>query len=114
MPKIDCPYNPGVNCPESGRHCAQCGWSPEVAQLRRPPRPKQAEQGPVDPPRRKWPRCRIVAKVNEAGRVLEVYPSIIRAAEVNFMVPTVVKNHLGGKLKNPFKCTGGYTFRYAD
>ena len=30
------------------------------------------------------------------------------------MSAQAVKNYLREKVKHPFKCTGGYTFRYAD
>ncbi len=55
-----------------------------------------------------------MAKITPEGTVIETYPSIVAAAEANHMTPTSVKNHLRGSLKDPFKCTGGYTFRYAD
>ena len=114
MPKIDCPYNPGVNCPESGRHCAQCGWSPEVARRRRASKSVVASPTEIPPSRHKGGRPRQVAKINEAGDVLELYSSLTAAADANNMTPTSVKYHCQGKLKHPFKCTGGYSFLYAD
>lgn len=105
MAKNECPHNSGIICPESGRHCLTCGWSAEGAKRRREHAPDKLVVAADPPAPRGNPHCRIVAKVNESGHVLEVYPSIIQAAEANYMAPAVVKNHLKGKLKNPFKCT---------
>ena len=66
------------------------------------------------PSRHKGGKPRQVAKINEAGDVLELYSSLTIAADANNMTPTSVKYHCQGKLKHPLKCTGGYTFRYAD
>lgn len=115
MAKNDCPYTPGINCPEKDRRCPMCGWSPEGAKRRRDLAQLKATVVPTAPSApRKPPRGRIVAKVNESGRVLEVYPSIVEAAQANNMSSQTVKNYLREKVKHPFKCTGGYTFCYAD
>ena len=115
MSKNECPHNSGITCPENGRKCSTCGWSPEGANRRRVPKTVVAPSEEVQiPPRHKGGRPRQVAKINEAGDVLELYSSLTTAADANNMTPTSVKYHCQGKLKHPFKCTGGYTFRYAD
>lgn len=66
------------------------------------------------PHRHKGGKSRQVAKINEAGDVLELYPSLVMAAAVNCMNPSSIKYYCQGTLKHPFKCTGGHSFRYAD
>lgn len=114
MAKNDCPHNPGIICTERGRRCQTCGWSPEVAARRKKSQAGEKAETPTTQDNHRAPNCRAVAKVNEAGAVLEVYPSIVDAAKANYMTEVGVKTHLRGKVKKPFKCTGGYTFRYAD
>ena len=114
MAKNDCPHNSGVTCPESGRHCTTCGWSPEGARRRQGFRPAKSPPPDVQPTKHKGGKARQVAKINEAGDVLEIYPSLVMAAAVNCMNPSSIKYHCQGTLKHPFRCTGGYTFHYAD
>lgn len=114
MAKNDCPHNSGVICPERGRQCQTCGWSPEVDARRRNPNPNPVEQPSQQAPKHIGGRPRQVVKVDESGTILGFYPSLVAAAEANHMSPVTLKTHCQGKLKNPFKCTGGYTFRYAD
>lgn len=114
MAKNICPHNDGVRCPEAGRRCQVCGWSSEGNKRRRNPSKRTLTEGQSERIQHRTPHCRIVAKVNAAGRVLEVYPSIVQAAQANNMSAQSVKNYLRSKVKNPFKCTGGYTFQYAD
>lgn len=114
MAQNDCPHNSGVTCAEWERHCPTCGWSPEGEARRRGSKPKIPMPSPDQPARRNGGHPRRVDKVNEEGAVLETYPTLVAAAVANNMDRTVVKNHCQGKLKHPFKCTGGYTFRYAD
>lgn len=114
MAKNDCPYNSGVTCPESGRHCQTCGWSPEGARRHRMPKTVVTPLAETPPHRHKGGKSRQVAKINEAGDVLELYPSLVMAAAVNCMNPSSIKYYCQGTLKHPFKCTGGHSFRYAD
>lgn len=113
MAKNECPHNSGVTCPEGGRRCQTCGWSPEGAKRRQRSMTKQAMLPTERVPSRPT-HTRSVAKVSADGRVLEMYPSIVQAAQANNMSSQTVKNYLREKVKHPFKCTGGYTFRYAD
>lgn len=110
----DCPHNSGVVCPTSCRHCQTCGWSPGVAARRRNPKLNTVEQPSQQAIKHAGGRPRQVVKVDESGAVLDIYPSLLAAAEANHISSVAVKNHCKGKLKHPFRCTGGYTFHYAD
>ena len=114
MAKNDCPHNSGVSCPEGDRCCSWCGWSPEGAEWRRTHRTVADPSAEDQVLRHKGGSPRQVAKINETGEVLELYPSLVMAAEANGTNPTSIKYHCQGKLRHPFKCTGGYSFRYAD
>ena len=114
MAKNICPHNDGVRCPEDGRHCRTCGWFPDVDKRRRVQRTKRGCPPTQQPPERKRGRSRQVAKIDEAGNVLECYPSLVMAAAVNGLNPSSIKYHCQGTLRHPFKCTGGFSFRYAD
>lgn len=114
MARNDCPHNSGVVCPESGRHCQTCGWSPKGARRRQKSAPVRPAAVSEQTAPHRGGRYRSVAKITPEGTVIETYPSIVAAAAANHMTATGVKGHLRGSLKNPFKCTGGYTFRYAD
>ena len=114
MAKNDCPHNSGITCPEGGRNCPICGWSPQGAKRRRMQKTAAIPSAEAQLPRNKGGKPRQVAKINEAGEVLELYSSLVIAADANNTNPTSIKYHCQGKLKHPFKCTGGYSFRYAD
>lgn len=52
-----------------------------------------------------------VAKVNEAGEVVAVYPSARKAAKANHMSHQTVIDRCHGRIKKPF-ALDGYTYRY--
>lgn len=114
MAKNDCPHNSGITCPEGGRNCPTCGWSPEGEKRRRGPKPNVPMEKIIQVIKHKGGRPRQVVKVDESGAVLDIYPSLLTAADANHISSVAVKNHCKGKLKHPFRCTGGYTFHYAD
>ena len=114
MAKNDCPHNSGITCPEGGRNCPTCGWSPEGEKRRGSPKPEVQVEQIKQVLKHKGGRPRQVVKVDESGAVLDIYPSLLAAAEANHISSVAVKNHCKGKLKHPFRCTGGYTFHYAD
>ena len=110
-----CPHNSGVECAQPNpQRCARCGWSPEVARRRQGPAQNRHTVVSEPSARRSGGHYRTVAKVTPEGIVIETYQSIVAAAQANHMTAAGVKNHLRGSLKDPFKCTGGYTFRYVD
>ena len=109
-----CPHNSGVECAQAEpQRCARCGWSPDGARRRGAPLGGEVEPSSV-PLKRKSINGRPVVKVSEDGRVLGRYPTLRQAAAEHNMTATVIKNHTQGRIKNPYKCTGGFTFRYAD
>lgn len=52
-----------------------------------------------------------VAKVNEAGEVVDLYPSARKAAKANHMSYQAVIDRCHGKIKKPF-ALDGHTYRY--
>ena len=52
-----------------------------------------------------------VAKVNEAGEVVDIYPSARKAAKANHMSYQAVIDRCHGKIKKPF-ALDGHTYRY--
>ena len=52
-----------------------------------------------------------VAKVNEAGEVVAIYPSARKAAKANHMSYQAVIDRCHGKIKKPF-ALDGHTYRY--
>ena len=110
-----CPHNSGVECAQADpQKCARCGWSPEGTRRRKGPASDRSVVTPEPSAPHRGGHYRSVAKITPEGTVIATYPSIVAAAEANHMTAAGVKNHLRGSLKDPFKCTGGYTFRYAD
>lgn len=103
----DCPHNPGITCDPAKRHCATCGWSPNVHREIKPHRAvKNPQQGPT--------RSKRVAKVDAHGRVVEVYSSENMAAKENGISRTAVRQRCTGETTRFTIDLGGYTFRYVD
>lgn len=58
-------------------------------------------------------RSRPVYKIDENGKILDVYKSAKEAAAKNFIAYTVVTNKCGHKIKNDFRRMS-FTFRYCE
>lgn len=58
-------------------------------------------------------RRRPVAKVNEAGEIVALYPSARKAAKSNHMSYQTVLDRCNGKVKKPF-ALDGHTYRFDD
>lgn len=103
----DCPYNSGINCDPTKRHCATCGWSPDGAKRRadkKATKVKNPQQGPT--------KSKRVAKVDAKGQVVQVYSSIAMASAVNHVSRDVVRSRCEDGAVNPYVDLGGFTFHY--
>lgn len=58
-------------------------------------------------------RRRTVAKVSEDGEVVEVFSSMVEAAEKEFMSVEAIRRRCRGRIMDPYRLNG-YTYMYED